>query len=154
MWCACQDVISTFVTFANEQYLHHGASVQLASAIGELKYREARELRDRLVNFVLESESALQPGERLPLSTQLLESVFGQYKQLEGQQSKSGFTGLVSCIPLLHCNPTPESVRKSFAEVTKKEVAEWVTRHVGSTVTSQRRAARAEHRKAVKDATG
>ena len=152
IWRACQDVISTFVTFANEQYLHHGASVQLASAIGELKYREARELRDRLVNFVLESESALQPGERLPLSTQLLESLFGQYKQLEGQQSKSGFTGLVSCIPLLHDKPTPASVRKSFAEVTKKDVAEWVTKHVGRTVTSQRRAARAEHRKAIKSA--
>ena len=152
MWRACQDVISTFVTFANEQYLHHGASVQLALAIGELKYREARELRDRLVTFVLESESALKPGERLPLSTQLLESLFGQYKQLEGQQSKSGFTGLVSCIPLLHHPPTPESVRTSFAEVTKKQVVEWVTTHVGRTVTSQRRAAYAEHRIAVKGA--
>ena len=154
MWRACQDVISTFVTFANEQYLYHGASVQLASAIGESKYREVRELRDRLVNFVLESESALQPGERLPLSTQLLESLFGQYKQLEGQQSKSGFTGLVGCIPLIHDIPTPESVRKSFAEVTNNDVAEWVKTHVGSTMTSQRRAARAEHRKATKSATG
>jgi len=59
------------------------------------------------------------------MSTQLLESLFGQYKQLEGQQSKSGFTGLVSCIPLLHRVPTPASVRASFAEVTKKQVADW-----------------------------
>jgi len=154
MWRACQDVISTFVTFANEQYLHHGASEKLADAIGELKHCEARELRDRLVKFVLESESSLQPGERLPMSTQLLESLFGQYKQLEGQQSKSGFTGLVSCIPLLHRIPTPVSVRESFAEVTKKQVADWVTTHVGRTLTSQRRAAYAEHRKAVKGATG
>ncbi len=102
MWRSCQHVISTFVTFANEQYLHEGASVKLAGKIGDLKHPEACDLRDRLVKFVSESESALQPGERLPLSTQLLESVFGQYKQLEGQHSKSGFTGLVSCIPLLH----------------------------------------------------
>ena len=153
MWRACQDVVSTFVTFANEQSLHHGASAKLAAAIGELKHREARELRDRLVRFVLESESALQPGERLPMSTQLLESLFGQYKQLEGQQSKSGFTGLVSCIPLLHRLPTPASVRASFAQVTKKQVADWVTKHVGRTLTSQRRTAYAEHRKAVKGAT-
>ena len=141
------------MTFANEQYLHHGASVKLAAAIGELKHPDACELRNQLVKFVLESESSLQPGERLPMSTQLLESLFGQYKQLEGQQSKSGFTGLVSCIPLLHRVPTPASVRASFAEVTKKQVADWVTTHVGRTVTSQRRATYAEHRKALKGAT-
>ena len=152
-WRACQNVISMFVTFANEQYLHHGASEKLTDAIAELKHPEACELRNRLVKFVLESESSLQPGERLPMSTQLLESLFGQYKQVEGQHSKSGFTGLVSCIPLLHRVPTPASVRASFAEVTKKQVADWVTTHVGRTLTSQRRAAYAEHRKAVKGAT-
>jgi len=52
--------------------------------------------------------------------------VFGQYKQLEGQHSKSGFTGLVSCIPLLHSAPTPASVRESFAQVTKKQVSDWI----------------------------
>ena len=72
MWRSCQYVISTYVTFSNEQYLHHGASVKLAGKIGDLKYPEACKFRDRLVNFILESESILQPGERLPLSTQLL----------------------------------------------------------------------------------
>ena len=148
MWRSCQHVISTFVTFANEQYLHEGASVKLAAKIGDLKHPEACELRDRLVKFVFESESALQPGERLPMSTQLLESVFGQYKQLEGQHSKSGFTGLVSCIPLLHSAPTPALVRESFAQVTKKQVSEWVTTNVGRTLISKRRAAYAQHRKA------
>ena len=71
MWRSCQYVISTFVTFANEQYLHHGASMRLAATIGDLKYPEACELRDRLVKFILDSESALRPGERLPLNTQL-----------------------------------------------------------------------------------
>ena len=95
----------------------------------------------------------MQPGERLPLSTQLFESVFGQYKQLEGQHSKSGFTGLVSCIPLLHSAPTPASVRESFAQVTKKQVADGIDKQVGRTLISQRRAAYAEHRKALKGAT-
>ena len=153
MWRSCQHVISTFVTFVNEQYLHHGASVKLAAKIGDLKYPEACELRDRLVTFILTSESALQPGERLLLSTQLLESDFGQFKQLEGQHSKSGFTGLVSCIPLLHSPPTPKSVGESFAEVSPKQVDDWVTDHVGHTLISKRREAYAEHRMAIKGAT-
>jgi hypothetical protein len=30
------------------------------------------------------------------MSTEILESVFGLYKQLEGQQSRSGFTSLLA----------------------------------------------------------
>ncbi len=153
MWCECQEVISTFVKFANEQYLHRGASQAVAEAIGELRHREARELRDRLVKFVVESESALQAGERLPMSTQLLESLFGQYKQVEGQQSKSGFTGLVSCIPLLLRGPTPATVGESFSQVSRKQVDAWVTENIGRTLTSQRRAAYAEYRHSINRAT-
>ncbi len=95
----------------------------------------------------------MQPGERLPMSTQLLESLFGQYKQVEGQQSKSGFTGLVSCIPLLLRGPTPATVGESFSQVSMKQVDAWVTENIGRTLTSQRRAAYAEHRNSINRAT-
>jgi len=61
--------------------------------------------------------------------------------------------GFADQIPMWHRIPTPASVRASFAEVTKKQAAEWVTTHVGCTLTSQRRAAYAEHSKAIKGAT-
>ena len=125
----------------------------MPEAIGELKHNKARELRKRFVNFVSESELALQPGERLPMCTQLLESVFGLYKQVEGQHSKSGFTGLVSCIPMLLRQTTPTMVRESFAQVKMTSVEAWVNENIGTTLTSRRRAAWAEHRNAVKHAT-
>lgn len=153
IWRECQEVVSKFVVFANEQYLYRGASASLAETIGELKHSKARELRNRFVNFVSESELALQPDERLPMSTQMLESVFGLYKQVEGQHSKSGFTGLVSCIPMLLRKTTPTMVRESFAQVRMPDVEAWVKENIGVTMTSLRRAAYAEHRKAVKRAT-
>lgn len=152
IWDECQNVISTFVKFSNEQYLHHGASSKVAHAIGDLQYGQSRDLRDRLVKFIAESETTLKPGERLPMSTQILESLFGQYKQIEGQQSKSGFTGLVSCIPLMLCKPTPSMVRESFPKVSMKQMNTWVTDNIGSTLTSKRRAAYAQHRKSTKRA--
>ena len=42
--------------------------------------------------FVHDAEQQLRDGERLPMSTEILESTFGLYKQLERQHSKSGFT--------------------------------------------------------------
>ncbi|HRX82641.1 MAG TPA: hypothetical protein P5307_26420 [Pirellulaceae bacterium] len=42
----------------------------------------------KLLAFVEESESRLPAGERAWLSTENLESLFGQYKRLEGPHSK------------------------------------------------------------------
>ena len=44
-----------------------------------------------LLKFVRQSESKLAEGQRLPMSTEILEASFGLFKQLECQHSKGGF---------------------------------------------------------------
>jgi len=93
VWQECQDVVSSSVTFVNEQGLFQGASRELRAVVGkELEHGTSKELARRLTDFVAESEKPLREGERLPMSTEILESGFGLYKQLEGQHCKSGFT--------------------------------------------------------------
>lgn len=41
--------------------------------------------------MVAYTTSEVNRSKRQPMSTEILESAFGIYKQLEGQQSKSGF---------------------------------------------------------------
>lgn len=154
IWHECQDVVSASVTFINEQGLFRGASTQLQAIIGdELQHSTSQELARRLIDFVAESEALLREGERLPMSTEILESSFGLYKQLERQHSKSGFTSLLACLPALLKPTTPESVKSAFARTSAKDVTAWTKQHFGSTVTSRRHAAYAEHKSALKRAT-
>lgn len=154
VWQECQDVVSASVTFINEQGLFRGASSELRAVIGdELKHGTSKELAQRLIAFVAESEEPLREGERLPMSTEILESSFGLYKQLERQHSKSGFTSLLACLPALLKPTTPEVVMASFARTSAMDVTAWTLEHFGSTVTSRRHAAYAEHKSAVKRAT-
>jgi hypothetical protein len=154
VWQACQDVVSASVTFINEHGLFQGAARELRAVIGEeLEHGTTQELARRLIDFVAESEEALREGERLPLSTEILESTFGLYKQLEGQHSKSGFTSLLACLPALLKPTTPERVRAAFARTSAADVTAWTEEHFPSTVTSRRHAAYAEHQSAVKRAT-
>ena len=126
----------------------------MRSVIGDsLEHATSREIAPRLIAFVRDAEQHLHAGERLPLSTEILESAFGLYKQLEGQQSKSGFTSLLACFPALLKPATPDGVRDGFARVSAKEVKAWVKKHFGSTVTSRRNAAYAEHKSALISAT-
>jgi len=154
VWQECQDVVSASVTFINQQGLFRGAACELRGVIGnELGHATSKELARRLIDFVAESEEPLREGERLPMSTEILESTFGLYKQLEGQHSKSGFTSLLACLPALLRPTTPESVTAAFARTSAADVTAWTQEHFPSTVTSRRHAAYAEHQSAVKRAT-
>jgi hypothetical protein len=154
VWQECQDVVSASVTFINEQGLFQGASSELRAVIGkELKHATSKELAQRLIDFVAESEKPLGEGERLPMSTEILESTFGLYKQLERQHSKSGFTSLLACLPALLKPTTPANVMMAFARTSAKDVTTWTKTHFPSTVASRRYAAYAEHKSALKRAT-
>jgi len=154
VWQECQDVVSKSLTFINEQHLFKGAASGLQSVIGDsLEHAQSQELARRLIDFVQDAEQQLHAGERLPLSTEILESAFGRYKQLERQHSKSGFTSLLACLPALLKPTTAKGVREAFERVSAKDVKTWVQKHFSSTVTARRNAAHAEHKAALKSAT-
>ena len=59
--------------------------------------------------MTVESSKA-QIGERLPGTTEVLESCFGKLKGLEDGQSKSGFTGLVLSLGVMVSKLTAETI--------------------------------------------
>ncbi|MBC7821484.1 MAG: hypothetical protein IAG10_31745, partial [Planctomycetaceae bacterium] len=158
-WGACQRVVSIGVTFMNEQGLSHGAAQRFGKLVAsELTDHASRDVAHRLTTFLKQSESQLRAGERLPLITEILESSFGLYKQLERQQSKGGFTSLLASFGSLLRPTTPASIRKAFSRVSVKDTQAWIKTHITETLTSKRQAAYREfqstHTRATKlDAT-
>lgn len=148
-WRECQQVVNAGLRFINEQGLSCGAAERLRTALdATAKGSASQQLADRLVGFVAAAETELQPGERLPMSTEILESTFAMYKQLEGQHSKGGFTSLLACFAALLKPATEESVRRSFLKVSVKRVREWTKTNLGTTLTSKRQALYTEFRRA------
>jgi len=153
IWQECQDVLSAALTFINEQHLFEGASEGLRKAIGSLRYPTSREYAERLIAFVSEAEQHIRTDELLPMSTEILESAFGLFKQLERQHSKSGFTGLVACLPALLKPATPADVERAFQSKSAAEVKKWIQDRIPSTVTARRQAAHQEYKMAIDRAT-
>ncbi len=150
-WRECQQVVNAGVTFINEQGLFHGAGTQLRVAMRtNLKHATSQQLAQRLVDFVTASEGQLKEGERLPMSTEILESTFGLYKQLERQHSKGGFTSLLAGFGALLKPATDESIRRAFSTVSVKDVQQWTRENLGATLTSKRLATYKEFRSATK----
>jgi len=147
VWRECQHVLEQGSKLINEEGLFRGAAERLRTAVGpEVTHGASRQLAERLIDFVADAERHLKPNERLPMSTEILESTFGLYKQLERQQSKGGFTSLLAAFGALFKPTTKESIRKSFLAVTVNDVKQWVRQNLGATLTSKRLATYHEFR--------
>jgi hypothetical protein len=138
-WQTCQDVISAGLTLINQQGLFRGVAKQFKNHVAGLACTEmSRKLVHKAVEFLREHERQLRPHERIPMSTEILESSFALYKQLEQQHSKSGFTSLLLAFPTLLRATTPKEVKASFARVKVADVKAWNQKHLPSTLACKR----------------
>lgn len=144
-WRACQATVSASITFINEQGVFVGAAEQLAETLAALPSCDVSQaVANRLLDYLRQCEGKLTAGQRLPLSTEILESSFGLFKQLERQHSKGGFTSLLAAFGALLKPATPESVRRNFARVSVQQMRAWVVENLKTTLTSKRQTAYAE----------
>ena len=105
-------------------------------------------MADSLIEFVRRSSEKLAEGQRLPLSTEILESAFGLFKQLERQHSRGGFTSLLAAFGALLKPNTPASIRHSFAQTSVQQLRAWVTQNLPTTLASKRQTAYSESKTA------
>ena len=144
VWNRCQEVMQASLRFINRRGVYRGAAAQLKDVLDQVRdeypqdCERSAKMASKLVAFVEESEMQLSEGERAWLSTENLESLFGQYKRLEGQHSKGGFTSLIAAMPMLLTNWTSDRVRASLSAVSVKEMKQWVRENLGTTLTSKR----------------
>ena len=80
-------------------------------------------------------------GERLPGTTEVLESCFGKLKALEDGQSKSGFTGLVLSLGAMVSKWTEASLGEALERCRVRDVMAWCRKALGESVQSRRKRA-------------
>ena len=153
-WQRCLDVVAATLKFINKQGLSAGASRRLKKELDKLGLCQASsEVAERTLAFIKESEKNLKslkhPKLRVPMSTEILESVFGRYKQLEGQHSHGGFTSLLASFATVLKPITPEEIKEAFALVSTKQMKQWVKDQLGNTLQSKKNQAYAEYKLAI-----
>ncbi len=137
-WQECQEVISQALQFITRQGIFRGASARLEKILRPIALSSAsRWLADRTREFLRQHEQRLNGNERLPMSTEILESSFSLYKQLERQHSKGGFGGLLLAFPILLRATTPNEVVESFSRVKVADVQAWCQKHLPHTLASK-----------------
>lgn len=139
-WSGYQAQIDGALDFVRRRGLYPGAGFDLAATLPAAS-GGVGELRADLIGFVEGESLKARPGERLPGTTEVLESCFGKLKGLEDGQSKSGFTGLVLSLGAMVSDWTAASVQEALERCRVRDVWDWCRRRLGPSVQSQRRRA-------------
>jgi hypothetical protein len=139
-WSAYHEVISATLDFVRCRGLYVGAGWELAVALPVVP-GEAGELRQELIAFVTRESSKARIGERLPGTTEVVESCFGKLKALESDQSKSGFTGMVLSLGAMVSKQTAATVSDALERCKVRDVLDWCCQKIGVSVQAQRQQA-------------
>lgn len=119
--------------------LYRGVETDLRQRLRKLSAEvTSKDMAAEMVAFVAEQSKELKQGERVPGSTQVLESCFGTLKALEKDQSRSGFTGLVLGLGALVGKVSKEVVRQALASTPIKVVRRWFEQNIGQSLQSKR----------------
>ena len=122
-WNQCQDVIDQTLRVINTMGLDAKTPGLVEEALDELtaNWRQegssATRIGVKLIAWIEDSVSTLEDGQRAWLSTEILESLFGRFKQMERQHSKGGFTRLIAAIPAQCMRVTGARVREAFGRI-------------------------------------
>jgi hypothetical protein len=139
-WSAAQAIIEATLDFVRCEGLYVGAGLDLAQRLPAAS-GTAGVLREQLIDFVTRQSSQARIGERLPGTTEVLESCFGRLKALEDGQSQSGFTGLVLSLGAMVGRLEPARLGEMLERVRVRDVMAWCREKLGISIQSRRQEA-------------
>ena len=139
-WSEYQALLSLSVDEIRRRGYSQSAAYQVALRLGSQIQTEAgRQLKDELVTFVAAESATLLPQERLPGSSEVLESAFGQLKSISGDHQTGGFTALLLSLGALVGRLDRGTIYDALVTVPWKNVRNWVERNLKRTHQSKRR---------------
>jgi len=140
-WNELIDRIEQSMDEVRKQGYHRGLHRVLRRRLLPARTTVAQRFIKQILQFTADqvANAQLRPGEHLPGSSEVLESLIGKGKRLEGQQSKGGFTRMVLGMAAAVVNPTAKYLKQALENVRTQDVLDWAKQKLGTSLQSLRR---------------
>jgi hypothetical protein len=126
--------------YVRHEGYHVGAAEQLQQRLDGLEINAAAQTMVKAtLEFVAEQSAQTRREERLIGSSEVLESLIGKYKSLQGAHSHRGITPQLLAFGAMVMKKTTDTIRKALAVAHTRDVLEWCHKHLGLSVQGQRR---------------
>jgi hypothetical protein len=147
-WSVLLTIAQTAEHCVRQEGYHATAAAQLRARLDGLGINAAAEaMAAAVVDFVAEQSFQARRNERLIGSSEVLESLIGRYKQLQGSYAHGGVTPLVLGVGGMVAAHTTKTIRAALRTVRTSDVLGWCREHLGFTLPAQRRLAFEEQKR-------
>ncbi len=137
-WAELLEVSERAVTYVRREGYHAGAAKELEAELLPVAPTPASlRLKAGLLTFLAEQANGLPEGQRLLGTSEVLESLLGKYKRIQGTHSKGGMTGSLLNIGAAVFDKTVRAIQTAMAVVPVEAVGRWVRENLGLTVPAQ-----------------
>jgi hypothetical protein len=137
-WAELLEIASLAETYVRREGYHAHAADELDRRLLPVaKTAAGLRLKTSLYEFLMEQGKKSPPGQRLLGSSEVIESLLGKYKQIQGAHSAGGMTASLLDIGTAVMNTTAETIKTAMASVSVGAVGKWVIANLGVTIPAQ-----------------
>ena len=141
-WSVLLAIAETAEHYVRHEGYHATAVEALRQRLAGLSINSAASSMTRAtLEFVAVQSSYAKGKERLLGSSEVLESLIGKYKSLQGTHSHGGMTPQVLAFGAIAMTKTAATIRHALTAVRTSDVLQWCQKHLGITVQGQRNSA-------------
>lgn len=141
-WTRWEATVRSAVSFVRTNGLRAGGEWSMLAALRSRPEHERHlPLETEFFHAQRESCSNLRADDVLLGSAEVLESLFGKWKTLERQESKSGMTSQILSLGAIVGEWPTERIRAGLLTTAVKHVATWLEAHLPISLQRQRRIA-------------
>lgn len=138
-WSVLLAIAETVERYVRREGYHATAAEWLRNRLAGLTIdASAASMTADALRFVAEQSSQSRRGERLIGSSEVLESLFGKYKHLQGIHRQGGMTPQLLALGAAVGRQTVGTVRRAFATIRTRDVVQWCRQHLGLSLQAQR----------------
>jgi hypothetical protein len=138
-WSIMMEAAGTILKFVRLNGYHRTAPEDLEALLSRFTTGPARGMIDEVLNFV-RVQSSRVGKDRLPGSTEVLESLIGKGKQLTGS-TKNGYTRSILGIAASVMEITSETVQTALQSIKVRDVKTWIKDKIGLSLQARKQRA-------------
>jgi hypothetical protein len=137
-WAELLAVAKRTVSYVRRKGYHRQAAKQLKKHLLPLaRTRAGIRLQAEILEFIMEQSRSVKKGWHILGSSEVLESLLGKYKRIQGTHSKGGMTGSLLNIGAAVLRKTSDIIHKALTSVPVAAVGKWIRENLGLTIPAQ-----------------
>jgi hypothetical protein len=137
-WAELLAIAEQAIGYVRRKGYHRRAAKELKTRLfSRVRTPGGRRLQVAIVEFLKEQAKGIKKGQHWLGSSEVLESLLGKYKRIQGTHSKGGMTGSLLNIGAAVLRKTSATIQDALALVPVAAVQKWIRENLGLTISAQ-----------------